>query len=180
MHAGDFKYVDVNEDGIIDDNDMVNLTNTTPKLFYALNIDLAYKNFEFHLVADGKGGFDIVKNGKYFQNSWGDSNYSKYIVKNVGGDYPRMTYNKVNNNFKNSSFWLMKGDYLKIQNIELAYNLKCRAMSKIGLSKVHFFVRAANLLTISGVKDIDPESPYSGIDRYPLNKTFTGGFSLTF
>ena len=180
LHKGDFKYVDVNHDGNIDDNDKVNLGNTSPKVFYALNLGFEYKNFELHVVADGKAGFNIVKDNRYFQNGWGDGNYSKYVVDNVGGDYPRLTYNKVSNNFQNSSYWLMKGNYFKIQNVELAYNFRCPSFEKIGLEKVRFFVRGANLLTISGVKDIDPESPDSGIDRYPLNKTFTGGFSLTF
>ena len=180
LHKGDFKYVDVNKDGVLDNNDMVNLSNTTPKVFYALNLGFEYKGFELHVVADGKAGFDIVKNNRYFQNGWGDNNYSKYVVENVGNNYPRLTYNKVANNYQASNYWLMKGNYFKIQNVELAYNLKCPSFEKIGLDKVRFFVRGANLLTLSGVKDVDPESPNSGIDRYPLNKTFTGGFSLTF
>ena len=67
-----------------------------------------------------------------------------------------------------------------IQNIEIAYNLPLAASAFMGIRKARFFVRGANLATISGIKDIDPESATSGIDRYPLNRTFTGGVKLTF
>ena len=73
-----------------------------------------------------------------------------------------------------------KGGYFKIQNIELAYNLPLTASNALGVRKVRFFVRGANLLTVSGTPDVDPESFSSGIDRYPLNRTFSGGINLTF
>lgn len=181
LKAGDFKYEDLNNDGVVDDNDMKQIGNTSPRLLYALNINLAYKNFELTIVGDGRSGFDIPLTNKYFQNGWGDNNYSNYLVKNIGTEkLPRLTYYKVENNYKASTFWLKKGDYFKIQNIELAYNLPMATISFLGIRKARFFVRGANVATISGIKDIDPESTTSGIDSYPLNKTFTGGVKLTF
>ena len=181
LKAGDFKYADLNNDGVVDGNDMKQIGNTSPRLFYALNINLAYKNIELTIIGDGRSGFDIPLTSKYFHNGWGDNNYSKYLVENVGTDkLPRQTYYKVENNYQASTFWLKKGDYFKIQNIEIAYNLPLAASAFMGIRKARFFVRGANLATISGIKDIDPESATSGIDRYPLNRTFTGGVKLTF
>lgn len=181
LKAGDFKYADLNNDGVVDDNDMKQIGNTSPRLLYALNINLAYKNFELTVIGDGRSGFDTPLTNKYFQNGWGDNNYSKYVVDNMGTDkLPRLTYYKVENNYKASTFWLKKGDYFKIQNIEVAYNLPLTATSFMGIRKARFFVRGANVATFSGIKDIDPESTTSGIDSYPLNKTFTGGVKLTF
>ncbi|MGL5619040.1 MAG: SusC/RagA family TonB-linked outer membrane protein [Tannerellaceae bacterium] len=180
LHAGDLKYVDLNNDGAIDNNDMAPIGNTSPRFYYAINIDLAYRNFELHIVGDGKTGFDIPMTNRYFMNGWGDNTYSQFVAENIDSRYPRLTYNKVNNNFQASDFWLMKGNYFKIQNIELAYNLHVDGMKKVGLNKVRFFVRGANLLTISKVKDVDPESVNSGVSVYPLNRTFTAGFNLTF
>lgn len=181
LKAGDFKYADLNNDGVVDDNDMEQIGNTSPRLIYALNINLAYKNFELTIVGDGRSGFDIPMTNKYFHNGWGDNNYSKYLVDNVGTEnLPRLTYYKIENNYKASTFWLKKGDYFKLQNIEIAYNLPLATASFMGIRKARFFVRGANVATISGIKDIDPESTTSGIDSYPLNRTFTGGIKLTF
>lgn len=181
LKSGDFKYKDLNSDGVVDDNDMEQIGNTSARFLYSLNINLAYKNFELTIVGDGRSGFDIPLTNKYFHNGWGDNNYSKYVIDNAGTDnYPRLTYYKVENNYKSSTFWLRKGDYFKIQNIELAYNLPVSATNLMGVRKARFFVRGANVATISGIKDVDPESTNSGIDCYPLNKTFTAGVKLTF
>lgn len=181
LKAGDFKYTDLNKDGVVDDNDMKQIGNTSPRLLYALNIRLAYKNVELAIVGEGSAGFDIPLTGKYYQNGWGDNNYSKFLVENAGTDrLPRLTYYKVENNYKASTFWLEKGDYFKIQNIELAYTIPMEITSFMGIRKARFFVRGANVATLSGIKETDPESPSSGIDSYPLNRTFTGGVKLTF
>lgn len=179
--AGDFKYKDVNEDGIIDSKDQMVIGNSAPRVYYALNLGLYYKNFELHATADGKAGFDMVMNNDYYRDGTGDGNYSQYIVDQVkAGKYPRLTYNKINNNFFTSSFWLQKRNYFKIQNIELAYNFKLQAKKQNALRNLRVFVRAANVFTLSNVTGVDPESLNSGITTYPLNRTITGGLSLTF
>jgi hypothetical protein len=79
-----------------------------------------------------------------------------------------------------SDFWLTNGSYFKIQNVELAYTLPMKNLQIIGLRGIRFYVRGANLLTISEVKDVDPESINAGVTTYPLFRTFTGGIKLTF
>jgi hypothetical protein len=101
-------------------------------------------------------------------------------MDNIGGDYPKLTYNRVNNNFQGSSFWLRDGSFLKIQNVELAYNFKLSPANRIGFRGAKMYLRGANLLTISGIKDVDPESMDSGVTKYPLYRTFTAGVKLTF
>jgi len=86
----------------------------------------------------------------------------------------------VNNNFLASDFWLTKGGYFKIQNIELAYNIPANKLQAIRSQGARIFIRGANLLTISPVKDVDPESINSGVTLYPLYRTFSGGIKLTF
>ena len=83
-----------------------------------------------------------------------------------------------NNNFQNSNFWLRDGGYFKIQNVELGYNLRFRSQSVFKGLRV--FLRGANLCTISGIKDVDPENINSGVTEYPLYRTFTAGFKLSF
>ncbi len=197
LKAGDLKYVDMNNDGIVDDNDQSMIGHTTPRLFYSANLKLGLKNFELLVIGTGRAFYDIPLTNKYYWSGWGDNNYSAFVRDNVDGAYPRLTYYKVNNNFVNSNFWLADGGFFKIQNIELAYNLPSNLSKYIGASKVRFYVRGANLLTISEIKDLDPEALYTGVDfrnqanndnvpvtagvtAYPLFRTFTGGIKINF
>lgn len=180
LYAGDLKYLDKNNDSRINELDISQIGNSSPRMLYAVNIQLAYKNFEFKAVGTGRAGYDIVMNNKYFWSGWGDNTYSDFVKENVGENYPRLTWQKVNNNFVTSGYWLRNGGFFKIQNLELAYNLRSRNKKMIESGNVRLYVRGANLLTISKIKDVDPESIDSGIETYPLFRTFTGGLQLTF
>ena len=180
LKAGDLKYKDMNGDGFIDDGDQSPIGHTTPKLFYAVNIKLNYKGFELYALGTGRAFYDVALTNQYYWNGWGDNNYSDFVKNNIGGAYPRLTYNKVNNNFVGSNFWLVNGGFFKLQNVELAYNLPANALKVIGARGTRLFIRGANLLTISKVKDVDPESTSSGVDIYPLFKTYSAGIKLTF
>jgi hypothetical protein len=113
-------------------------------------------------------------------NGWGDNTYSNFVANNIGGAYPRLTYYKVNNNFYTSSFWLTKGDYFKIQNVELSYTIPAKLLQFMGSRGIKIYVRGANLLTFTKVKYVDPESINSGVTVYPLFKTFSGGVKFNF
>lgn len=178
VQAGDLKYKDLNGDGKIDSNDRTIIGNTSPKLNYAVNIYLKYKGFDFTVVGTGKAFFDIPLTNSYFWNGWGQNNYSKFVSENIGGDYPRLSYDKITNNFQTSRFWLRKGDWFKIQNVEFGWSTSFRNSNWI--RGLRLFVRGSNLLTISGIKYIDPESTSAGVTTDPLYRTFTGGVKLNF
>ena len=180
LKAGDLKYKDMNDDGFIDDNDMNVIGNTEPRLFYSLNANLGFKNLELSIIGTGEAFKDLPLTNSYYWNGWGDNNYSNFVKNNLGESYPRLTYYKVNNNFVNSNFWLTSGGYFKIQNIELAFNIGPDNLKVIRSHGMRLFIRGANLLTITKVKDVDPESINSGVTTYPLYKTFTGGIKFTF
>lgn len=180
LYAGDLKYKDMNNDGSIDENDQSQIGHTTPRLIYAVNLKLSYMNFDVTAVGTGRAFYDIPLTNRYFWNGWGDNTYSKFVLDNAGGAYPRLTYQKVNNNFTASDFWLVNGGFFKIQNVELAYNLHLKNKKTTGAKLIKFYARGSNLLTVSKVKDVDPESISSGISVYPLSRTFTGGIKLTF
>ena len=180
LKAGDLKYKDMNGDGFVDDNDQAMIGHSSPRLFYGVNVDLKYKNFELFVLGNGRAFYDIALTNSYFWNGWGDNTYSNFVANNVGGSYPRLTYYKVNNNFLTSSYWLTKGDYFKIQNIELSYTIPAKWLQFMGSRGIKVYVRGANLLTLTKVKYIDPESANSGVTVYPLFKTFSGGVKFNF
>ena len=180
LSAGDLKYADKNGDGVVDDNDQSMIGNSSPRLYYAVNVTLKYKGFELFILGNGRAFYDIALTNPYFWNGWGDYNYSNFVLKNAGGAYPRLTYYKVNNNFVTSNFWLEKGDYFKIQNVEFSYTIPAKMLQFMGSSGIKVYVRGANLLTVSKIKDVDPESINSGVTVYPLFRTFTAGVKFNF
>lgn len=186
LHAGDLKYEDKNKDGVVDDNDVQYIGHSTPKLYYALNINLNYKDFEFILTGVGRAFYDQMLNNKYYTNGSGDNIYSKFVLENIdengmGGAYPRLTYYQIANNFKTSSFRLIDNSFFKVQNVELAYNLPVQKIDWMKQVRgFRIFARGANVYTLGKLKDVEPENINAGITSYPLNITLTGGVKLTF
>jgi TonB-linked SusC/RagA family outer membrane protein len=188
LKAGDLKYADLNGDGFIDDNDQQQIGNSSPRLYYALNATMRFKNFEFYILGSGRAFYNVALTNIYYQSGWGDNNYSNFVKDNVGGDYPRLTYYKVNNNFVTSEYWLRKGDFFKIQNIELSYTIPSKTLQFMGARAIKIYVRGANLMTFSQLKDVDPETIYTsgsnshaaGVTTYPLFRTFSGGVKFNF
>jgi hypothetical protein len=180
LAPGDLKYKDMNSDGFIDDNDQTMIGHSAPHLFYGVNVDLKYKNFELFVLGNGRAFYDVILNNIYFQNGWGDNTYSNFVANNVGGAYPRLTYYKINNNFVTSAYWLTKGDYFKIQNVELSYTIPAKYLQFMGSRGIKIYIRGANLLTFSKLKDVDPESINSGVTVYPLYRTISGGVKFNF
>lgn len=182
LKAGDFKYQDMNGDGYVDSSDACVIGDTTPKLIGALNLNLGWKNFDFCLTGTFRAFYQAQLTNSWFWNGWGDSNYSNYTLRHINDPKaPRLTYNKVNNNFQLSDRWLADGSFFKVQSLEIGYNVP---LDFSGIGKVvrgiRVYARANNLLTLSGIKDVDPESLSSGLTNYPLMKTFVGGLKMTF
>jgi TonB-linked SusC/RagA family outer membrane protein len=180
LHAGDLKYADMNSDGVVDDNDKGMVGHTAPRLVYSLNINLNYKGIELTVIGIGKSNYDIPLTNYYYWNGWQNNNYSKFVLEHNGGSYPTLTYNKVSNNYQNSSFWLASGNFFKIKNVELAYTFPTKLSRKLYTRGIRVYVHAANLFTVSKLKDVDPENINAGLESYPLYRTFTGGIKLTF
>ncbi len=180
LQAGDLKYKDLNGDGFVDDNDRSPRGHTSPRLLYALRLQLEAYGFDLTLVGTGRAFYDIPLTNRYFWNGWGNNTYSDFVKENVGEAYPRLTYNKVNNNFIASDFWLTKGGFFKLQNAEIAYNIRAKKSVMTGIRSARLFVRGANLYTFSKVNEVDPESIDSGVEVYPLFRTFAGGIKLIF
>ncbi len=177
VEVGDLKYKDLNDDGVVDSNDSKIVGNTTPKFNYTLRLNLAYKGFDFTVIGVGRAGFHTALTNEYFWNGWSTGNISNFVRDNIGGDYPRLTYIKQDNNFQSSAFWLRDGSFFKIQNVELGYNFSFR---KGYIKGLRLFVRGANLLTISGIKYVDPEYIASGVSTYPMYRTYAFGLKFKF
>ncbi|MBR1707044.1 MAG: SusC/RagA family TonB-linked outer membrane protein [Bacteroidales bacterium] len=175
--VGDLRYEDLNGDGAIDVNDRKVLGSSAPKLRYALRLGCSWKGLDVHLVGTGRAFFQTALTNAWFWNGWGDGNYSAFVHDHLGEDYPRLAWEKATDNFIVSSFWLRRGDWFKVQSAEVGYTFPFR---KGGVESVRFCVTGSNLLTLSGIRDVDPESIDAGVSAYPLMRRVTAGIQLNF
>ena len=195
---GDIKYKDVNGDGVIDDGDICAIGATSvPSLIYGLGMSITYKGFDFnfHFQGAGKSTFSIYGKCVYAfsENQWG--NIFKGMVddrwissdisgttatENVNASYPRLSYGGNSNNYRNSTFWLRDGRYLRLKNVDMGYTLPKSIVNKLHFSNVRVYVTATNLLFISKKFDTwDPESLQPRGEDYPITKAITGGIQVS-
>ena len=185
---GDIKYenfINDNGDNIIDQFDVQAIGNSYPRINYSLNLQLQYKNFELFVIGQGTSGFDRMLNNSYYWNL-GENKYSVQALNaavpgNISGaSLPRLTSLNQGHSYRNSTYWMVDGDYFKIRTAELSYTLPKEASEKIGSENLKLFVRANDILTFSKIKDLDPENLNAGISDYPMYKTVSLGAKITF
>ncbi len=188
VQPGDVIFIDVNHDGVLDENDKVNLGNGMPKFTYGFNINLYYKNFDFGVVATGAAGFQIAQSYRDWDNT--KANYTSSILDRWTGEgtsnrIPRVTNQNINYQF--SDLFIQNGDYLRISNVTLGYNF-APLMKQKWCSQARLYVQAQNLFTFTDYDGMDPEIGYgnqswvSGVDLgyYPRPRTWLIGVNLTF
>lgn len=185
---GDFRWVDTDGSGSIDDADKQFLGSNLPKYTFGLTLNLDYKNFDLMVFTQGAAGNKIFQGLRRLDV--GDANYqtialSRWTGEGTSNDYPRLTNNDTNGNFgKMSDFHLQKGDYLRLKLVQLGYSLPSDVVSKIGASKLRMYVTAENLFTLTKYTGYDPEigGGVFGIDKgiYPQARTFMLGVNLQF
>jgi TonB-linked SusC/RagA family outer membrane protein len=185
---GDFRWVDTDGSGSIDDKDKQFLGSNIPKYTFGFTLNLDYKNFDFMVFTQGVAGNKIFQGLRRLDV--GDANYqtialSRWTGEGTSNDYPRLTNNDTNGNFgKMSDFYLEKGDYLRLKLVQLGYSLPSDVISKIGANKVRMYLTAENLFTLTKYTGYDPEigGGVFGIDKgvYPQARTFMLGVNLQF
>ncbi|MNF58135.1 Vitamin B12 transporter BtuB [compost metagenome] len=185
---GDFRWVDTDGNGSINDDDKQFLGSNIPKYTFGLTLNLDYKNFDFMAFAQGAAGNQIFQGLRRLDI--GNSNYqteamSRWTGEGTSNDYPRLTNNDTNGNFgKMSDFYLEDGDYLRLKLVQFGYSLPTNVVSQIGASKVRFYLTGENLFTLTKYTGYDPEigGGVFGIDKgvYPQARTFMLGANLQF
>lgn len=180
---GDLMYEDFNDDGDITDADRQIIGNPFPKLQYSFNLGFTYKNLDVTTFWQGVAGLNrfnwdetTISNGGNKTSRWLD----RWSPENPNGSMPRMG-GTINNTM--SSFWLTKGDYLRLKNIEIGYTFKKEAwMNKIGVQSLRLYLAGTNLLTFTSLDDYDPEKQSGDTrnDVHPNTKTYSFGINVKF
>lgn len=186
--AGDFKYKDLNGDGVINDNDMTVIGNTNPKHYGGLSNTFVYKNIDLSVLLNWSYGNDILYAGKYRIEAGGGvyANVSQtYWENRWTPEHPTNEYASLVGQGKNesSSYYVEDGSYMRLKNVTIGYSFK----KLLGLKDCRAYITAENLLTWTKYTGYDPEiSSYNpalpGVDNisYPRARTFTFGLNLKF
>jgi TonB-linked SusC/RagA family outer membrane protein len=188
VQPGDVKYIDVNHDGVIDDNDKVNLGNGMPDFTFGFNLGFEYKGFDFSVLASGAVSQQIVQSYRQFTNK--TANYTTAILDRWTGEgtsnkVPRVTEQNINWQF--SDLFIQDGDYLRISNITVGYDCSKLIKSKF-IGQARIYAQVQNAFTFTKYDGMDPEIGYgtdgwvSGIDigYYPRPRTVLFGVNLKF
>ena len=187
---GDVRFVDVNGDNVINEEDRTMIGNPTPDWTLGVNAGLEYWNFDFSFLLTGAFGHEVF-NGSQRQ----DLRYTNRPVsildrwngEGTSNETPRYTWIDVNNNYRVSDLYIESGSFLRVKNMQIGYTLPGNILERIGASTWRFYVSVENLLTFTKYTGADPEigamSSFDiGIDRgiYPAARTFRFGTTISF
>jgi len=185
---GDFKWVDLDDDGDIDSDDRGFLGSSLPKFTFGFSLNLDYKNFDFFMFCQGASGnkiFQGLRRLDIVNANYQTAALGRWVGEGTSNTFPRLTTNDTNNNFSNpSDFYLEDGDYLRLKTIQIGYSLPDSILDKLGIDKLRIYYTAENLLTFTKYSGYDPEigGGIFGIDRgyYPQAVTNQLGINLQF
>ena len=193
--AGDIKYKDINNDGIIDINDEVPIGYpTTPEIIYGFGTSASYRNFDFSFFFQGsaRSSFfvDAYNTSPFIDTSgsaignnalltaWANDHWSEND-RNLYASWPRLSDQLIDNNNRNSTWWLRDGAFLRLKSIEFGYSFTDKLAQKLGFSAGRVYVSGTNLLTFSKFKLWDIEMGGNGLG-YPIQKGANLGLNINF
>lgn len=187
---GDFRFVDQNDDGTIDEEDKTYIGSPIPDFTYGFSFSASYKFIDFSMFFQGVYGNEIFNGNKYYTEGTGYYNLSADMVnswdgENTSNELPNIDGSS--NNLSLSSRYIEDGSYLRLKNIQLGFTLPKDLSDRLSVRKARLYVGATNLLTFTQYEGFDPEIGASGnldigIDRgtYPQPRTYLIGLNLQF
>lgn len=190
VKIGDLKYQDLNGDKVIDgyDERPIGYSNV-PRMQFGLSAGFDWKGLDFSMLWQGAAQFSAYfAYGSVWEFMDGGNVQEMHLNRFNPEDpatwdkatYPRLHNGNFPNNHRKSDFWLKKGDYLRLKNLELGYTFPKAMLSKAGISRLRVFVSGTNLLTFDYVKNFDPETEQERGYNYPQMAQYTFGFNFQF
>lgn len=182
---GDFIFADLDENGVIDTYDRKRCDLTTvPELVFGLNFEAQWKGFDLSVLFQGQG------RARYYYaplmdpvsgNVEREAAEKAWTLDNTDSDWPRLGSNVSNGHTTRSSFYYRDASFLRLKNVELGYTFN-QAMfgTKVGIRSLRIYIAGYNLLTFSGLKNVDPETDDESYQNYPQMRIFNAGVKLTF
>ena len=194
LKVGDLKFVDVNGDGIVNDDDKTDLGNPTPDVTMGITIGASYKGFDINLTGYTALGQQVARSYRKFTDgeyeNFTTEVYSYWNGEGTSNRYPQFAKMNSGVNWQSiSDIYIEDADYFRMQNITLGYDFKY-LWKNAPFQQCRFYVAAQNLFTITDYKGMDPENGKSianeswvtGVDvgNYPQPRTYLVGVNVKF
>ncbi|WP_262246398.1 SusC/RagA family TonB-linked outer membrane protein [Parapedobacter soli] len=198
LRPGDVKYKDLNGDGVInglDERPIGYRQDATPVINFGLNFAFGYKNFDLALDFSGGAMYTFYKEWEMrtpFQN---DGNIPQYYADGawklsdiwdanselIPGEYPMLLIgNGSHSNYWNSDFWKQNIRYIKLRNLDFGYSLPTRILEPLSITGVRVYFSGQNLLTLTNLIGIDPETQDNNGLGYPTMRIMNFGINVRF
>ena len=188
---GDLRFLDSNGDGVINSDDITDIGNPWPKHIIGVTANLQYKDFYVNAVFNAQLGHDIYRT--YERSDVTFSNYQSFWLDRwtpeaPSADLPRLTSIDPNNNQRPSDFYVEKGNFLRLRNLQIGWNLPREWTHRAKMKEVKVYLTGNNLFTVTNYRGFDPDIGTSGwildtgIDKgfYPTNRSLGAGLNVTF
>lgn len=191
---GDVRFVDIDNNGVINDEDRTIIGSPHPDMTYGLNLNVGYKGFDFTAFFLGAAGVEIFNADRMqgLDASYPFNLYSEILDRwngpGTSNTIPRVSTLRTNLNHRTSDMFIESGDYFRLKNLTLGYSLPTEYIEKIDLSRLRLYVTAQNLFTITGYSGLDPElgltegNLQQNVDfaQFPQPRTFLLGINVSF
>jgi hypothetical protein len=184
---GDFKYKNQNGDAVINDDDRVVLGSYFPSFMYGFNLGVNYKNLEFSANVSGQSGNKIL-NRKRGEIIWtpdlnmdADLAINRWHGEGTSNKYPSSAGLRKGWNQKMSDYFVEEGSFFRIQNVQLAYNIRGKELFGSQMPDARISLTAERPLTVFKYNGFNPEVP-NGVDTqtYPVPGVYTIGLNINF
>lgn len=203
LRPGDIKYVDLNDDGIINfrDQDVIAFASNNPEMMYGMNLGVTYKNFGMSALFQGASRFSLNVTGNartmfsnfsipldyHYDLRWQPDPNNPDVNINPNAQLPAATTSPGPNNNINSDFYRKNVTYMRLKNINIYYNLPESLLEPIGLNNVQVYLAGFNVFTVSSLgifkNSFDPEEAATGNQAFrnvPVTRNYTAGVRISF
>ena len=200
---GDFRFRDLDGNGVVNEEDRTYIGSPIPDITYGMVFSANYRGFDLSLAFQGVQGNDIF--AKIFQQAGDftkpDNKFTELYVNSwrgegTGNTVPRIAVDNANDNYRNSTYYIQDGSFLRLRSLQLGYSLPASLRETLRLQQARIYVGGQNLLTFDNYDyGLDPEigssvdpntggssNTLNGVDygRYPTPRTVTVGVNIGF
>ncbi|WP_158861117.1 SusC/RagA family TonB-linked outer membrane protein [Lunatibacter salilacus] len=188
---GDFRYKDLNNDGVITGEDRAIIGNGFPDVTYGINFGADYKRFDLAVFFQGVNGVSVFNGLEYLtMNNVGGNKSAKILdhwtPENTNTTIPRLTWDDPNRNSRVSDRYVQDASYLRLKTVQLGYNFGLNVIQALGIKHLRAYISGQNLLTFTSYDGLDPEVTGSdlaiGVDQgiYPQARLVMLGIDVKF
>ena len=186
---GDFRWKDIDGNGVINDNDRTKLGKGIPDWTFGFTLTMDWKGFDFSMLLQGQYGaqtLNVTRRTDLYYINLPKSILNRWTGEGSTNEYPRFAFDSANENYRVSDYWMEDASFLRARNIQLGYTLPTFLTKKAFVSRLRLYGQVENAFTLTKYTGCDPEVSGGfrevGVDRgvYPQNRTVTFGVNVTF